>query len=72
MNSIPELIEKLGGSTAIARSLGMQSMTTVASWKSRRVIPVEYWDGLLGVAWKRGITDLSYEKLVKLHTQRAA
>ena len=70
MNNIPDIVEGLGGATALAEHLGM-AMTTVASWKARHSIPVEHWPKLLEIATSQGI-DLSYEQLVHIHTAAPA
>ena len=72
MHSIPEVVEKLGGATFIAKQMNKPAMTTVASWKIRGVIPVQYWPGLIKIARQRGLDWLTYERLVELHTERAA
>jgi hypothetical protein len=70
MNNIPNIIQCLGGATALAEQLGIP-MTTVASWKQRQSIPVEHWPRLLEIATSQGI-DLSYEQLVHIHTAAPA
>jgi len=71
MQSVPDIIEKLGGATALADQLGIKATTTVASWKDRKSIPIEHWPKLLDAASAKGI-DLNYEQLVKLHAEVAA
>lgn len=73
MQSVSDIIEKLDGSTAVAKLLHLPA-TTVASWKDRGSIPVERWSGLVDVARERGLDELTYEKLVEVHTpdQRVA
>jgi len=71
MQSVPEIIEKLGGATALADHLGIKATTTVASWKDRKSIPIEHWPKLLEVASSQGL-DLDYERLVHLHASPAA
>ena len=70
MNNIPDIIEGLGGATALAEQLAIP-MTTVASWKGRQSIPVEHWPRLLEIATSQGI-GLSYEQLVHIHTAAPA
>lgn len=67
MRSVTDFIDKLGGSTAVAAVLNVPA-TTVASWKSRKSIPVEHWAQLLGIARERGHADWDYAALVGLHT----
>ena len=70
MNNIPDIVEGLGGATALAEQLGIP-MTTVASWKQRQSIPVEHWSRLIEIASHRGL-DFSYEQLVHIHTAAPA
>ena len=63
--NIPEIIERLGGPSELARQLGKPT-TTVASWAIRRSIPVKFWPVMVVTASKRGIK-LDYERLVNLH-----
>ena len=65
IKNIPDIIERLGGPSALALHLG-KPITTVASWKDRKSIPVEYWPAMVVTASKRGIK-LDYERLVNLH-----
>ena len=67
MNSVPTLIQKLGGATAIADRLGLKSPTTVASWKQRGSIPVEHWPRLVDLANEKEIEGVNYDELVAMH-----
>ena len=42
MNTIPQLIDKLGGSAQVARIAG-SNIAAAAKWKARGSIPVKYW-----------------------------
>jgi hypothetical protein len=67
MESVEQVFIAFGGPTALARAIGIK--TSAASEMRRRgSIPVEYWQRLTAAADERGITDLSYERLVSMHT----
>jgi len=42
MNTVSDVIEWLGGTTAAATALGLP-LSTVSSWKSRDSIPISEW-----------------------------
>jgi hypothetical protein len=65
MISIPNLINALGGSTAVAAALGLPG-TTVASWKSRRSIPCGYWPQLVELGHANKVEDLTLQRLAEL------
>lgn len=66
MRSASEVIDALGGSTAVASLLGLPA-TTVASWKSRNSIPVPHWPALISAGKDQKVEGLSYEALVSIH-----
>lgn len=69
MQSVSDILEKFNGASAVAKILHLPT-STVASWKSRNSIPVDHWSELVEAARQRGIDDLTYEKLVNLHTDQ--
>jgi hypothetical protein len=76
MRSVSEILETLGGSTAVAAALDLP-FTTVASWKARSSIPVPYWKPLAEAARQRGVRGLTVDVLAELaakpiRTKRAA
>lgn len=71
MDTVSDIIEALGGSTAIARELDMKAATTVASWKDRGSIPSEHWPPLLELARKRRVA-LTLERLMAANRRSAA
>ena len=72
MGRISDLLETLGGAAEVAKARG-KPYSTVASWKARNAIPVDEWPGLVNAARLRGVEELTYEKLVEVHTsQRGA
>jgi hypothetical protein len=68
--SVAELIDACGGPSAVGGKLQIPA-TTIASWKSRGSIPVNYWPDLLGAARESGV-ELSNDKLVELHAKESA
>ena len=54
MQTIPDIIDGLGGPSALARDLG-HPIATVTAWKHRGRIPDCYWDDLIAVAKARRI-----------------
>lgn len=66
--SIPQLIDALGGPTAVALSLfgTKKSQPTVSKMKERGTIPVRYWIGLRAHAKSRGIK-LTNDQIVQAH-----
>lgn len=72
MASVSDLIATLGGAAEVAKARG-KPYSTVASWKARNSIPLDEWSGLLDLARERGVENVSYERLISLHTdQRVA
>lgn len=55
INSIPELIDELGGDTVVARWLGI-SQPAVAQWKARNQIATGWHMRLLAELTRRGKT----------------
>jgi hypothetical protein len=55
-----DLIRSLGGSTAVARHLGLNVVHTVGKW-SRRGVPAEYWPKLTAMAQVQGVSGVSWD-----------
>jgi hypothetical protein len=49
MQNVGEIIDALGGSTAVARIIG-KGPSTVSEMKRRGSVPVEYWPALVAAA----------------------
>jgi DNA-binding transcriptional regulator YdaS (Cro superfamily) len=47
--TVAEIIDTLGGPTALSNSLGLPS-TTVSNWRIRQSIPARYHQALLSIA----------------------
>lgn len=72
MQTVSDIIAKLDGASAVAKLLQLPA-TTVASWKSRESIPVDRWSEIVEIARERGLDGVTYEQLVRMHTdQRVA
>lgn len=69
MRTAAEVIEKLGGSTALAARLQLPA-TTVASWKNRGSIPPEYWLLLTRLAAEKGVAEITLASLAEMAQAR--
>ena len=67
MMTIPDLVDRLG-MTELASDLGHTNVTTVASWKYRRRIPVGHWARIVAFAARKGVA-LSNDDLVAMHVK---
>lgn len=52
---IPELIDALGGLTALAKELGHTNPTTVQGWKDRGAIPLKQIPRVIEAGRRKGI-----------------
>src|SRR5262245_49729885 len=64
--SVGEIIDKLGGDTALSRALGIPR-STVACWRLRLSIPGNYWMEIHRFAQERKITGVTVERLAQLN-----
>ena len=71
MKSVTELVDDLGGPTAVASLLDLPE-TTVSSWKIRNRLPVRYWPQFISLAADKKLKGVNYHALVRLHSERAA
>ena len=70
MDSVPEIIDRLGGVVAVANSRGLP-VSTVGSWKSRSKIPSEEFTWIVERAAMLGAVEITFEALAKAHAKRA-
>lgn len=66
VDTISDVVEALGGNTALSQKLGLRNASTVSEMKRRGSIPVKYWNALIAEAQHAGVC-LTYERLVKMH-----
>ena len=52
MKTVSDIIKELGGTTFVARSLDL-APSTVSAWRSRKHIPIAYWNRLVLVSPER-------------------
>lgn len=77
MRTIAELIDSLGGVTAVADYLSTHlqrrvSVGTVSSWKSRNTsVPDEYRPGLVEMARDREVSGVDYQSLTMMFVKPA-
>ena len=69
MNSITHLFDALGGPAVIGRGVGITT-EHAAAMRRRGSIPVSYWPKLIESAAQRGVSGVTYDALVALHSQR--
>lgn len=69
MDTVEAVFKKFGGPAAFSRAIGIKP-SAASEMKRRASIPVEYWQKLVAAAKERGVHELTYEKLVKLHSKQ--
>lgn len=65
--TIPELIDAFGGPAAFGRVIGKGASTASEQKRSGR-LGVEYWDVVIAAAPGAGVSGVTYELLVRMHT----
>lgn len=65
MNTVYEIIEKLGGQAAIGRFANI-GPSTVGCWKANGSIPVRYWPVVIKYAGEQGAR-LDAEAMLRAH-----
>jgi len=66
MNSIPELIDAFGGTSAFARAIG-KGQSTASEMKRQNSIRVRHWPKVIRAAKDRGIKGVTADFLMRLH-----
>jgi hypothetical protein len=66
MKNVVDLFTSLGGTSAVARVLGV-GPSTASEMKRRRSIPPEYWAQLVAEAARVSATEITYESLALAH-----
>lgn len=66
MQSVSDVIEAVGGVTAVSRALG-KPVGTVSAWKTRESIPSEQHAALVDAAQALGRHDVTFELIARLH-----
>ena len=61
MQTVPQIIDTLGGPSSLARELGLD-VNVVSSWKHRGRIPARHWPSLIETARKQKLK-LTLEQL---------
>lgn len=70
IDTIPGLIDTLGGSTKVGRIIG-RGTSTASEMKRRGCIPVDHWPSILASAEGQAI-ELTADDLMRLHTASSA
>jgi hypothetical protein len=76
METVSEIIEALGGATAVAVYLSEKApdafpveRQTVSNWKIRESIPGEYWYEIVVMARHKRVSGIHYDFLARLHSR---
>ncbi len=68
METVADIFAALGGTSAVARLLGV-NQSTASEMKRRGSIPNEYWVLLVSRASEHGVDTVTYELLAKIHAK---
>jgi hypothetical protein len=68
MRTVAELFSLWPSDADLVRDLGLPYQTVVA-WKQRGSVPVAYWYDLIRAAHRRGLSQITSERLVELHAR---
>jgi hypothetical protein len=71
MKSFGDVIDKLGGSAALARAINERD-GTIRQWRQRDSIPPEYWSRIVSFAKKQEKDKVTIEALADLASRRRA
>lgn len=71
MQTIPQIIEELGGPSRLARDLG-HPVATVSAWKHRGKIPARYWPDLVSLAREKSIKGVSLDVFFRIEREGEA
>jgi hypothetical protein len=66
MDTIPDLIDALGGPTAFGKII-VKGASTASEMKRSGSIPVEYWPTVIEAARERGLRGVNEAMLVRIH-----
>ena len=69
LKNIADIFDTMGGTTSMARILGV-GVSTASEIKRRGRIPAEYWRDIIRAAAMRGHPDITAELLADLHARR--
>lgn len=71
MQTVPQIIEALGGPSAVARDLG-QKVPTVSAWKHRGKVPARYWPDLVSLARQKAVKGISLDVFFRIEREGEA
>lgn len=69
MDTTESILARWPSMAAIASDLGIDEHAVVRMWKSRGLIPVEHFPGLVRSAAKRDIPGITLEKLFEVRSR---
>lgn len=71
MNTVEDVFKKFEKTSAFADALGLK-LSAASEMRRRSSIPVRYWPKLVDAARERGVSEITYEKLVEMHAEKVA
>jgi hypothetical protein len=71
MQTIPQIIEQLGGPSRLAREMGLP-VATVSAWKHRSRIPARHWPDLVSLARHKRLKGISLDVFFQIDREAAA
>jgi hypothetical protein len=69
MQSVPQIINELGGVTSVAAFLNVP-LGTVSAWNTRKTSPSEHWAGIVQRGRDLGKPEITFEALAKIAAQK--
>lgn len=67
-HSVADVIEALGGPTALATSMGFKHPSTVSEMKRSGSIPGRYWRQIVDIAKAAGVKWITTDVLAEMHS----
>jgi hypothetical protein len=71
IDSVPAIIDALGGSSVFARII-KKGASTASEMKRSGRIDARYWLEIVAEANRRGLTEITYELLARLHAAQSS
>jgi transposase-like protein len=65
---IGDLIQALGGTTAVAKALSVNP-SVVSNWRRRASVPADHWPALVDLATALKVPDITFEILGRAHAK---
>lgn len=70
MDNVSDIINELGGNSAVARELGLKP-SAVSEMRRRGSIPAKYWHGFIRLAAAKDVRGVDADRLIAIHAADA-